>query len=418
MSATSRIVLFALAVCALSAAPAHAVVPFQTITSSGPLPNIWIGNEGGCQVSHTGDSSNELFPPSTTPGDCGTLVWNGTTLFAPDFTNHGGSAASSIGPNTGWTPVSQSGVTGAGTQASPFAITTVFDAGGGGLRVTEVDSYVVGAEYYRTDVTLQNTGGAPSNGIVYRAGDCYLQSNDQGYGFVEAANNGPGCSVNANNSPAGRIEQWVPLTAGSNFMEDGYSTVWAAIGSHNPFPNTCKCDQLFDNGAGLSWPYSLGPGATATFSQLTVFSPTGVTGGQATQPQPTPTPAPTATTTRLPVGSSVLPLPSNRRCTSRRAFPIRIRKYPGIRYSFAVVLVNGRRVPVYVYTERRVRVTRIGAVYLNSTRRFRAFVDLRGLARGTYSVQVRAATTDLQVRRNTRKYRTCSRRLGGTIPRL
>jgi hypothetical protein len=51
--------------------------------------------------------------------------------------------------------------------------------------------------------------------ILYRAGECYLQNSDVGYGFVEPSNNGPGCSVTANNRPAGRIEQWVPLTAGS-----------------------------------------------------------------------------------------------------------------------------------------------------------------------------------------------------------
>ena len=117
-------------------------------------------------------------------------------------------------------------------------------------------------------------------------------------------------------------------------------------------------------------------------------------------------------------GSNALPLPSNRRCTSRRAFPIRIRKYPGVRWDFATVAVNNRRVQVYVYRERRVKVSRIGSIYLNSTRRLRAFVDLRGLARGTYRVRISAITTRQQIRTNTRTYRTCTRKLGGTIPRL
>ena len=117
-------------------------------------------------------------------------------------------------------------------------------------------------------------------------------------------------------------------------------------------------------------------------------------------------------------GNSVLPLPSNRRCTSRRAFPIRVRFYRGVRYAFALVFVNGKRVPVYVYRERRrIRVTRIGAVYLN-VKRFRAFVDLRGLARGTYRVRVRVVTSNAEVRSNTRRYRTCRGKLRGGIPRL
>jgi hypothetical protein len=71
-----------------------------------------------------------------------------------------------------------------------------------------------------------------------------------------------------------------------------------------------------------------------------------------------------------------------------------------------------------VYTERRIRVNRIGATYLNSTRRFRAFVDLRGLVKGTYRVCVAAVTTNGDVLTNTRRYRTCSRKLRGSIPPL
>jgi hypothetical protein len=110
-------------------------------------------------------------------------------------------------------------------------------------------------------------------------------------------------------------------------------------------------------------------------------------------------------------------LPSNRRCTSRRAFPIRIRQYAGVRYSFAYVAVNGRTVPVYVYTERRIVVRRIGAVYLNR-RRFRAFVDLRGLAKGRYRVRISVATADGRLLARSRNYRTCTRKLRGGIPPL
>jgi len=190
-------------------------------------------------------------------------------------------------------------------------------------------------------------------------------------------------------------------------MEDVYSTVWATIGAHTPFPNTCNCDTAVDNGAGISWAFNVGPGASAAVSHLTVFSPTGITGGQ--QQQPTPVPRVS--------GSRGLPLPSNRTSTSRRAFPIKVRQFRSLRYSFAIVAVNGRRVPVYVYTTRRLKLTRIGAVYLNR-KRFRALVDLRGRVRGTYRVRVTAVTTDGQVLVATRRYRTCSRRLTGSIPPL
>lgn len=407
------------------AEPSAAAVPYKTIASSGPLVSVSVGNEGSCQIGYRGDARLELYPSSTTPGDCGTLVAVGPTLYAPAFAQHGSTATSSLGATTAFTAVSQTDVSGAGSAASPYTVTTVYDVGATGLRVTEVDTYVTGQEYYRTDVTLRNGGASAQAGVLYRAGDCYLQESDTGFGFVEAANRGPGCARNANNAPAGRIEQWVPLTAGSSYMEDRFSAVWAAIASRQPLPNTCKCTEALDNGAGLSWSFSVAPGTTSTYSHLTVFSPTGVTGGQQTQPATPPAPAPPAPAPPAaapPTISSaevprVLPLPSNRRCTSRRAFPIRVRQYRRLRFSFAIVAVNGRRVPVYVYTTRRLRLTRIGAAYLNR-RRFRAFVDLRGVAKGRYAVRVTAVTADGQVLSFTRRYRTCTRRLAGSIPRL
>mgnify|MGYP007089160767 CR=1 FL=1 len=262
------------------ASSALAEVPFKTISSSGPLTSVAVGNEGSCQIGYQGDARLELFPSGTTPGDCGTLIFTGTALYAPSFSSHGGSAASGIGASTPYTPVSQTEVSGAGSAASPSKVTTVYDVGTTGIRVTEVNSYVAGQEYYRTDVSLKNTTTATQTGIIYRAGDCYLQESDTGYGFVESSNSGPGCARNADNTPAARIEQWVPLTAGSAYIEDSFGTVWRAIGAHTMFPSTCKCSVALDNGAGLSWPFTIAAGATHTFSHLTVFSPTGITGGQ------------------------------------------------------------------------------------------------------------------------------------------
>ncbi len=116
-------------------------------------------------------------------------------------------------------------------------------------------------------------------------------------------------------------------------------------------------------------------------------------------------------------GAQALPLPSAKRCVSRRAFPIRVRLLPGIRFTSATVTVNGRRVPVYVYAERRRRITEIGARYLN-VRRFRAFVDLRGLGKGRYAVKITATTTDGRTLRSTRRYRTCAGGLKGGLPPL
>jgi hypothetical protein len=372
----------------LGAASASAAVPFQQIGSGGPLTEISLGNELSCQVAHAGDTRLELFPSGARPASCGTLVAVGGQLFAPDFANHDGSATGSLGTYTPFAPVSQSAVSGAGSAASPLTLTTVANAGSTGLRVTNVDTYVAGQEAYRTVVTLQNTGGAPLSGVLYRAGDCFLQESDTGFGFVDPGAGAAGCALNANNAPAGRIEQWYPETAGAQYMEAAYSDVWAHIATQTPFPNTCRCAESIDNGAGLSWSFTLAPGATARFSHITVFSPTGVAG----PPQPV-GPPPQASRTPPAFGpGGIVVAPSNRRCRSRRAFRIRLRHPRGSRIVAATVNVNGRRV-----------ATRRG-------RRVTAPIDLRGLPRGRYTVRITALLDDSRVIRGTRRYRTCQKR--------
>jgi uncharacterized repeat protein (TIGR01451 family) len=77
--------------------------------------------------------------------------------------------------------------------------------------------------------------------------------------------------------PGTRIEQLLPLTSGSHYVEDNFSTVWGDVGSQNDLPNTCTCTQNLDNGAAINWSFTLSGGASQTFSHLSVFSPTGQT---------------------------------------------------------------------------------------------------------------------------------------------
>jgi hypothetical protein len=372
---------------ALTASPAGAQTPAKEIASSGPLNAITLGNELSCQVAYTGDQQFELYPPSTKPGDCGTLVVVGGALFAPNFSAHGSTAASSIGANTAFTPVSQSEVSGQGSSASPYRVTTVADAGTTGLRVTQVDSYVIGQESYRTDVGVQNVGGGTLSGVIYRAGDCYLQESDRGFGFLDTSASAPGCSINANNSPPARIEQWYPITGGNQFMEASFSEVWSHIATHQPFPNTTRSTESIDNGAGISWTYSLPPGASATFSHYTTFSPRGISG------------PPGGVPSRAFGRNGLLESPSNRRCVSRRYFRIRVRRA----YQPSIVGV----------TVRLRGVTRV-----LRRRPWGTIIDLRGLPRGRFAVRITALTDTGRTIRGTRRYRTCRGRLRGGRPRL
>lgn len=251
------------------AAPAWAD---QTIATSGPLTTITIGSELNCAVNYVGDSAGEFYGDTA----CGTFVAANGVLYGPTNVPAGGSATGVPG-YTPFTPVSQSAVAGAGTSASPYVITTVVALGSSGLTLTQVNSYVTGDEFYATSATLSLAAGLPAvNAIIYHAADCYLQDSDYGLGTIDNGNS-PLCKAQSGATNPNRIEGFYPLTPGSNYIEDNYDTVWAAIGSMQPFPNSCQCEVDLDNGAGVSWNVTLSPAGQSTVSLLTVFSPTGAT---------------------------------------------------------------------------------------------------------------------------------------------
>jgi hypothetical protein len=252
----------------ISMLPASATAPMGN--PNGPLTNIAISPDLNCAVNHTGDARGEFFGETA----CATGIVAGGVLYRPDSIPAGGSAD----PFEAFTPVSQTPMSGTGTSGDPQQITTVVTAGTN-LRVTEKDSYIFGNEFYRTDVTLTNNAATPVDVIVYRAGDCFLQDSDDGFAIVGAdgsvACRGTVTDSNGATQPGPRIEQWVPITAGSHYFEDYYDTVWAQMGAQAPFADTCECDVLQDNGAGLSWALSIPAGGSATVSHLTNFSPQG-----------------------------------------------------------------------------------------------------------------------------------------------
>jgi hypothetical protein len=384
-----RGVLLVVVLLLATASAATGQTPTTAISSGGPLTNIWIGNDLSCQISYAGDAVYELFPSSAVPGDCGTLLAVGGAIFAPNFAAHSSTATSALGTSTAFTPVSQTAVSGNGSQASPYVVRTVAAAGMTGLQVTQVDSYVVGQESYRTDVTVANAGATAQPVIVYRAGDCYLQGTDTGFGFLGPEAGAVGCSAAANNAPAGRIEQWLPITAGATSFESTYSSVWSAIGAQMPFTNICSCATNIDNGAGIAWTLTIPAGGRATVSHYTTFSPQ----GNSAPPPTTPT-APAVPPAFGPNGA-IQGLPSTHVCLSKRTFVIHIRRYRGVSYTEAIVFLNRREVGV-----------------VKSRRgQFSAAINLRNLPAGTDQVKITVITTTGSIISGTRTYHTCRARL-------
>jgi hypothetical protein len=248
-----------------------ATVPYQTITSTGPLTDIRLGNDLSCQVNHlTLGASGQAYGPSNEPADCGTFLAVGGTLYTPNFGAHGYSATPFPYTPTSvpFTPVLQTAPTGSGTLADPFIVTTVADAGTTGLRITQIDTYVTGQSSYRTDVVLTNNTTQNQAVRLYHGIDCYLGGSDTGNGVAvtspATATSRVGCT-----SP-NRVEQLVAITAGNGYYEDFYGSVWDRINTRLPLPNTVQPAKV-DNGIAIDWAVNLPPNGSVIRSFLTDF---------------------------------------------------------------------------------------------------------------------------------------------------
>ncbi len=294
----------------------------QVISTSGPINNIWLTDDLGCQATQTGDTAGEFYGGAF-PGACGTFLSAFGTLYGPSVP--GGNAP--VGSD--YSPQGQSAVLGDGSPSNPYEVVTVVNAGATGVSITQTDSYVVGQPYYRTDITVTNTIPSQSPVVnLYHAGDCDLQGSDSGYGWYDSSGQGIYCTANPNNSPAAGVVGFEPLNGIYSFVEGYYASVWSAM---TPFganlPDTCDCTTDEDNGAGLSWPIQLGLGPSDfTASLATFISPT-------TPTTPTTPSTPTTPTT---------PGQSNGAATGSAAQPGQPAGTPVLGQSFNAVPVSGQ----------------------------------------------------------------------------
>ena len=266
-------------------AQAQVPTPYITINNpSGPITGIFLGNDLSLQVAYQGFPNYQVYPSSTRPGDYGTLVAIDDVLYTPYFKNHGAATANNGNTATGFavgdsnltmlTPAGQTAVTGTGTRADPYTVTTKANAGTTGIQITDTVTYVVGDEFLHTSTTLTNSGATARAVRLYRVMDCYLGTSDNGYGI--AATGLIACAKNENNSPAGLIEGFTFTPGpGVHYMEDLYSTVWNQPRHRDAFPDTVNPNGL-DNGIGVSWELTVPAGGSVTVAGNTLFLPTGV----------------------------------------------------------------------------------------------------------------------------------------------
>jgi len=277
MRLSKKLVIAALgsATLVLNSLAAFAAGPMIEDTE-GPLVRIAISDTLNCSINYKGDKHNEFYNGNftPTPADCGTFLAVGSELFGPGVLHS--RTAKSMG-TIAWTPVSQT-KSGTGTQADPWVLTTVVR--GGGFEITQTDTYSTGNDFYATTTSVKNVSGAAQDFTLYHAADCFLQDDDYGFGEYDANTGTVICRAKDPESGAhtdrGRVEQFVPTTAGSNYYYSSFNEVWNKLKDRAPLPNKLeRADSNRDNGMALSWTRTLEPNTTADYSLVTSFSPKG-----------------------------------------------------------------------------------------------------------------------------------------------
>ena len=277
MRLSKKLVIAALGSATLVLNPLAALAAGPTIEDTdGPLVRIAISDTLNCSINYKGDKYNEFYNGSSTtaPADCGTFLAVGSELFGPQkLTSISARNTKAIA----WTPVSQT-KSGTGTQADPWVLTTVVR--GGGFEITQTDTYSTGNEFYTTTSSVKNISDAAQDFTLYHAADCYLQDNDYGFGEYDESTGTVICRAKdpetGQHTDRGRVEQFIPTTAGSNYYYSSYNEVWDKLKDRAPLPNKLeRADSNRDNGMALSWTRTLEPNATADYSLVTSFSPKG-----------------------------------------------------------------------------------------------------------------------------------------------
>jgi hypothetical protein len=175
-----------------------------------------------------------------------------------------------------YTPVSNL-MTGSGTPADPWVVTTVVLVPDTSLRLTQRTTYVNGAEFVNLNFELSQVAGTgPITATLFHAADLYTAGSDSGFGFYDPETGGVGSYYTRTNGSV-LYQQFVPTSPASAYMESYYSTIWDAIGDTSGpgpgFDNTIISDTLHDAGAGLQWNLTVPQTGSVAVGSTDLFSP-------------------------------------------------------------------------------------------------------------------------------------------------
>ena len=235
-----------------SSSPIALAVGYVTINGVNPSPlsKIHIGEELSFQMYHRAFGSiGQIYPPSgNKPADMGLFARVGSTLFAPNFAQHGGTATGALGAYTPWTPVSTSALSGDGSLAAPYRYVVTCDAAATGLRLEMTITYANANDYVLHDLRFVNQSAAPITFDAYIGSDFFLANSDNGIPYRIASS----VATGGQDCPSQVYSVLhIPITPADRYTAAGYASVWQQIGAGDL--NNAVSTGCIDNGAALQW---------------------------------------------------------------------------------------------------------------------------------------------------------------------
>lgn len=241
------LLLAALAVVAL---PATASAAFQQIDGS-PL-DVFVGDSGRLQARYDGQTSGEFFPSSSNEANAGFSL--GTDLGqSPTLYGYAGS---------GFTPVSQTPVTGTGTAPDPFRVITVYKAAissqsqqqpPGEITVTQTVTYVNGTSSFRVRTEIRSNGQTNVTFRPQMGADLTPGGSDSGFGYLVGG--APTRTVGGYNPSSGGAALIGEVTPWRSYQAEHYTTVNTALRDLAGNGLTNAISNVFvDIGTGAQWP--------------------------------------------------------------------------------------------------------------------------------------------------------------------
>jgi hypothetical protein len=163
-------------------------------------------------------------------------------------------------------------LSGNGTAANPWRVTTLFDLGDSDIQLMRNVRYINGELATRQNFEVRNTGTRTYTINLFHAADLKTAGVDSGYGMHHASTGG----IGGYNEARTFYQLFMPVTPGSRYKEGFWSDIWSAIGNTSGpgpgFNNSNQPDTLLDNGAGLQWTLTLPPMGRVAVADFHTFT--------------------------------------------------------------------------------------------------------------------------------------------------